>query len=48
MDGGVIVEEGPSAELIAAPTEKRTQVFLKRVLDPTHIEDSELGETEPD
>ncbi|MGC3993168.1 MAG: amino acid ABC transporter ATP-binding protein [Propionicimonas sp.] len=48
MDGGVIVEEGPSAELITAPSEKRTQVFLKRVLDPTHIEDSELGETEPD
>jgi len=48
MDGGVIVEEGPSAELIAAPKEKRTQIFLKRVLDPTHIEDSELGETEPD
>ncbi|MCB0913737.1 MAG: amino acid ABC transporter ATP-binding protein, partial [Propionibacteriaceae bacterium] len=48
MDGGVIVEEGPSAELITTPKEKRTQVFLKRVLDPTHIEDSELGETEPD
>jgi polar amino acid transport system ATP-binding protein len=48
MDDGVIVEEGPSAELIAAPTQKRTQIFLKRVLDPTHIEDSELGETEPD
>ncbi|MCA0295013.1 MAG: amino acid ABC transporter ATP-binding protein [Actinobacteria bacterium] len=48
MDGGVIVEEGPSAELITAPKEERTQVFLKRVLDPTHIEDSELGQTEPD
>jgi len=48
MDAGVIVEEGPSAELIAAPTERRTQIFLKRVLDPTHIDDSELGETEPD
>ena len=48
MDGGVIVEEGPSIDLISAPQEKRTQVFLKRVLDPTHIEDSELGETEPD
>ena len=46
MDGGVIVEEGPSADLITAPSEKRTQVFLKRVLDPTHI--AELGETEPD
>jgi polar amino acid transport system ATP-binding protein len=48
MDGGVIVEEGPSAELVVAPREKRTQVFLKRVLDPTHVEDSELGELEPD
>jgi polar amino acid transport system ATP-binding protein len=46
MDDGVIVEEGPSAELITAPREERTQVFLKRVLDPTHI--AELGETEPD
>jgi len=48
MDDGVIVEEGPSKDLIAAPSEKRTQIFLKRVLDPTHIDDSELGETEPD
>jgi polar amino acid transport system ATP-binding protein len=48
MDGGVIVEQGPSKDLIAAPSEKRTQIFLKRVLDPTHIDDSELGETEPD
>ncbi len=48
MDGGVIVEEGPSQDLITAPKERRTQIFLKRVLDPTHIEDSELGETEPD
>ena len=46
MDAGVIVEEGSSAELITAPKEERTQVFLKRVLDPTHI--AELGETEPD
>lgn len=48
MDGGVIVEEGSSQELITAPTQRRTQIFLKRVLDPTHIDDSELGETEPD
>jgi polar amino acid transport system ATP-binding protein len=46
MDGGVIVEEGPSAKLITAPTEKRTRVFLGRVLNPTKID--ELGETEPD
>ncbi len=48
MDSGVIVEQGPSAQLISSPSEYRTRVFLKRVLDPTHIEDSELGETEPD
>jgi polar amino acid transport system ATP-binding protein len=48
MDAGVIIEQGPSADMITAPSEKRTQIFLKRVLDPTHIEDSELGETEPD
>jgi len=48
MDAGVIVEQGPSAQLISNPGHKRTQIFLKRVLDPTHIDDSELGETEPD
>jgi polar amino acid transport system ATP-binding protein len=48
MDGGVIVEEGPSAQVITDPREKRTQIFLKRVLNPTAIEDDELGETEPD
>jgi polar amino acid transport system ATP-binding protein len=46
MDGGVIVEDGPSAQMITAPRERRTQVFLSRVLNPTKIE--ELGETEPD
>ncbi len=48
MDGGVIVEEGPSVQVITEPREKRTQIFLKRVLNPTAIEDDELGETEPD
>jgi polar amino acid transport system ATP-binding protein len=48
MDGGVIVEEGPSAQVITEPREKRTQIFLKRVLNPTAIDDAELGETEPD
>lgn len=48
MDGGVIVEEGPSADVITAPREARTQIFLKRVLNPTAIEDTELGQTEPD
>ena len=46
MDGGVIVEQGPSADLINSPSEERTRVFLRRVLDPTHV--AELGETEAD
>ena len=44
MDGGVIVEQGRSADVIGRPESKRTQTFLKRVLDPTHV--AELGETE--
>jgi cystine transport system substrate-binding protein len=33
-DGGVIVEKGPSAQVIGDLTEERTRRFLKRVLDP--------------
>jgi polar amino acid transport system ATP-binding protein len=40
MDGGVIVEQGPPAEVIGNPAQERTRVFLKRVLDPTHVEPS--------
>jgi polar amino acid transport system ATP-binding protein len=32
MDGGVVVEEGPPAELFAAPREDRTKSFLSKVL----------------
>ena len=46
MDDGVIVEQGPSEQVIGNPREQRTQTFLRRVLDPTHV--AELGETEPD
>jgi len=46
MDDGQIVEEGPPSQVIVAPKEERTQVFLQRVLDPTHVR--ELGETEPE
>jgi len=45
MDDGMIVEQGPPAQVIGAPIEERTQVFLQRVLDPTHVR--KLGETEP-
>lgn len=35
MDGGVVVEAGPSDEVIGNPQHKRTQLFLSRVLNPT-------------
>ena len=31
MDGGVIVEEGPPAQVLDAPTEERTRSFVGRV-----------------
>ncbi len=34
LDGGVIVESGPPAQVLAAPREERTQRFLRRILDP--------------
>jgi polar amino acid transport system ATP-binding protein len=33
MDGGVIVEQGPPSQVIAAPQEDRTKSFLSRVLN---------------
>ncbi|HET9348656.1 MAG TPA: amino acid ABC transporter ATP-binding protein [Arthrobacter sp.] len=41
MDGGVVVEEGVAEQVISTPTQGRTKEFLKRVLDPTHIEIAE-------
>ena len=38
MDAGVIVEQGPPANVIGNPTHERTRTFLRRVLDPTHLE----------
>ncbi|GAA1404338.1 glutamine ABC transporter ATP-binding protein [Glutamicibacter uratoxydans] len=38
MDGGVVVEEGVAAEVIGNPQQPRTQDFLRRVLDPTHVD----------
>ena len=32
LDAGVILEEGPPAEIFSAPKEPRTQEFLARVL----------------
>jgi len=39
MDDGMIVEDGPAAQVIADPREARTRTFLARVLDPTHHHD---------
>ncbi len=36
MDDGVVVEQGPPAQVIGAPTHERTRTFLRRVLDLTH------------
>ena len=44
MDDGCIVEEGTPDQVIGAPQEERTREFLRRVLDPTHVEP---GESEP-
>jgi len=38
MDGGYVVEEGPAAQVIGSPQHERTKTFLKRVLDPTHVD----------
>jgi polar amino acid transport system ATP-binding protein len=38
MDGGLIVEQGPPADVIGNPQHERTKTFLRRVLDPTHVE----------
>ena len=41
MDGGVVVEEGVAERVISTPTHARTKEFLRRVLDPTHIDIAE-------
>jgi polar amino acid transport system ATP-binding protein len=38
MDGGVVVEQGPPAEVLTNPQHERTKSFLARVLDPTAVE----------
>jgi polar amino acid transport system ATP-binding protein len=34
MDGGIVVEQGPPAEVLTAPRHERTRSFLARLLDP--------------
>jgi len=41
MDGGVVVEEGPPAQVIGDPHEERTRTFLSRVLNPVHVDGPE-------
>ncbi|MGH3861510.1 amino acid ABC transporter ATP-binding protein [Actinokineospora sp.] len=38
MDGGYVVEQGPPAQVIGSPQHERTKSFLRRVLDPTHLD----------
>jgi polar amino acid transport system ATP-binding protein len=33
LDAGVILEQGPPDEIFSAPTEPRTQEFLRRVIE---------------
>jgi len=39
LDAGVVLEEGPADQVIGNPREERTRAFLRRVLDPTHVEE---------
>ncbi|XVV15502.1 amino acid ABC transporter ATP-binding protein [Actinoplanes sp. CA-131856] len=43
MDAGVIVEQGPPAEVFNKPREPRTREFLHRVLEPTRVSETEIG-----
>ena len=43
MDAGVIVEQGPPAEVFGTPREERTREFLHRVLEPTRVSETEIG-----
>lgn len=38
MDGGVIVEQGPAAQVVGDPRQERTKGFLNRILDPAAAE----------
>jgi polar amino acid transport system ATP-binding protein len=43
MDGGVIVEQGPPADVFGRPHEERTREFLHRVLEPASVSEIEIG-----
>ncbi|EHR53796.1 ABC-type polar amino acid transport system, ATPase component [Saccharomonospora marina XMU15] len=37
MDDGIVVEQGPPAQVIGEPRQERTRSFLARVLNPVHV-----------
>ena len=37
LDGGVILEQGPPAEIFSAPKEPRTQQFLQRIVEARRL-----------
>ena len=43
LDDGIILEEGPPEQVLGSPREERTQEFLRRVLDPTHVDPTATG-----
>lgn len=38
LDDGVVLEDGPPTQVLISPQQARTKEFLRRVLDPTHVE----------
>ena len=47
MDGGVIVEQGPPAQVIGNPQHARTRTFLQRLLNPAAATIGEVPDTGP-